>query len=430
MNKSEIKKLPNSELEIKISVAWSDWKKHIEHAVRDISKEIKVTGFRAGKAPRDVVEKKVGIAAILELAGQKAIQDSYAKFLEKEKIEAIGQPKAEILKIAEGNDFEFKIITAVVPEAKMKEWKKSIQKINKEYKDKKAEVNDSDVEKELSAIAQSRVKLVTVKREARDGDSVVLDFEVKRESVPIEGGIGKDHALILGKGVFIPGFEENVIGMNEGEEKEFELKFPEKYHEKSLAGKPAVFWVKLKLVQERQTPEINDDFAKSLGNFENLEVLKKNIREGIETEKKRELEEKRKAEYVEKLVEATESELPKVLVHEELHRMIGEFEMQLSGMGMTFDKYLEQIKKSKDDIEKEWEPQAEKRILAALALEGVAREEKIEASAEKIEAEINKTLAQYKNIKNVEKNIDMGKLYNYTKGMLQNEEVFKLLEKL
>ncbi|EKE16037.1 MAG: hypothetical protein ACD_11C00054G0027 [uncultured bacterium] len=427
---NEIKKLPNSEVEIKVSVAWSEWKKYINQAVEEVSKEIKIAGFRPGKAPRDVVEKKVGGATILEQAGQLAIRGTYGEILTKEKIEAIGQPKAEILKIAEGNDFEYKVITAVVPEVEMSEWKKDIKKINKEYQDKKVEVKEDDVDRELKQLSQNRVKLVTVNREARDGDSVIIDFEVKKDSVPIDGGIGKDHPLILGKGVFIPGFEENVIGMKEGDEKEFELTFPENYHEKSLAANPAIFWVKLKLVQERQTPEVDDDFAKSLGKFENLEALRKSVRDGITEEKKRELTEKRKAGYIEKLVEAAKVELPEVLVHEELHRMIGEFEMQLAGMGMNFEKYLEQIKKTKDEIEKEWRPQAEKRIIAAMALEAVAKEESIEVASEKIEAEINKTLAQYKNVKDAEKNIDMVRLYNYVKGTLQNEAVFEMLEKI
>ncbi|EKE15594.1 MAG: hypothetical protein ACD_11C00125G0002 [uncultured bacterium] len=391
---------------------------------------MKVPGFRAGKAPRDIVEKKVGANVVLEEAAQKAIQGTYPEVLDKEKIEAIGQPKAEILKIAEGNEFEYKVVTAVVPEAEIKDWRDKIKKVNKEYKDKKVEVKDEDVEKELAQIAQSRVQLVPVEREAKDGDNVLIDFQVKRQGVPIEGGTSKNHPLLLGKGVFIPGFEENVIGMKAGEEKEFELTFPKEYHDKSLAGNPASFSVKLNVVQERKTPEISDAFAKSLGKFENLEDFRKNLREGLAKDKKNELEEKKRAGYVEKLVESIKAELPEVLVHEELHRMIGEFEMQLSGMGITFEKYLEQIKKTKEEVEKEWRPQAEKRILAALALEKVAKEVEIEIPAEKIEAEINKTMAQYKNIKDVEKNIDLARLYNYVKGNLQNQEVFDMLERL
>ncbi len=430
MIKSEIKKLPKSEVEIKVSVEWNDWKKYINQAVADVSKEMKIPGFRAGKAPRDIVEKKVGANIILEEAAQKAIQGSYPEVLKKENIEAIGQPKAEILKIAEGNDFEYKIVTAIVPSAEIKDWKSKIKKVNKEHKDKKVEITDADIEKELTQLAQSRVQLVTVEREAKNGDNVMIDFQVTRQGVPIEGGSSKNHPLILGKGVFIPGFEENVIGMKAGEEKTFELTFPKEYHDKGLAGNPASFSVKLNLVQDRKTPEINDDFAKSLGKFKDLNELKNNLKEGLEKEKKSEFKEKRRAEYIEKLIESTKTEIPEILLQEELQRMFGEFEMQLSGMGITIEKYLEQIKKSKEDMEKDWQPQAEKRIIAALALEEVAKEVEVNIPAEKIEEEINRTLAQYKNIKDVEKNIDLGRLYNYVKGNLQNEEVLDILDKM
>lgn len=426
----DIKKLPNSEIEIKVTLSWDEWKKYVKQATADISKEIKVPGFREGKAPKSMIEKKVGANAILEEAGQKAIQASYAEILKTEKIEAIGHPKAEILKIAEGNDFEYKIITAVIPEISLSDWKKEVKKINSEYKDKKVEVKDEDIEKELTQLANSRVKLVTVSREAKEGDSIVIDFQVKRDGVPIEGGTSKKHPLILGKGVFIPGFEENVIGMKEGEEKEFELSFPKEYHDKNLAGRPATFSVKVGLVQERQTPEMNDEFVKSLGNFETVADLKKNLVEGLEKDKEKEMIEKKRAEYIEVIVKSSEVNIPAVLLSEELSRMIGEFEMQLAGMNMDLERYLEQIKKTREEIEKDWEPQARKRIIAALALEKIAKDESIEIDAKKVEEEMNNTLAQYKNIKDVEKNIDLARLYNFVKGNLQNEEVFKTLEAL
>ncbi len=428
---SEIKKLPESEVEIKISVPWKEWEKFIDQATSDYSKEIKIEGFRVGKAPRNMVEQKVGKGALLEAAAQKAIQGTFPKILEENKIEAIGKPRAEILKLAEGNDLEYKIVVAVVPEAKLKPWKSAIEKINKEYAKKKAEVTQEEIEKELENIAKSRVQHLKVEREAKDGDNVIIDFQVKRDGVPIENGSSKNHPLILGRGVFIPGFEEQVVGMKAGETKDFELTFPKDYHEKSLAGNPAQFSVTVNEVQERKTPDLSDEFARSLGEkFKNLEDLRKSIAEGMQEEKKHEFKEKRRGEFIEALISKLEVEIPEVLVHEELHKMIGEFEMQLQGMGMTFDQYLMQIKKSIDDIEKEWEPQAEKRVKAALALEELVKEEKIEIPAEEIEAEMNKTLAQYKKIKDVEKNIDLARLYNYVKGMMQNEKALTMLEEI
>lgn len=428
MIESTLKKLPESQLEVTVSVPWEMWEKYIDQAATDYSKEIKIEGFRAGKAPRNMVEQKVGKAALLDAAAQKTVESTYPKVVAEKKIDAIGKPAAEIVKLAEGNALEYKVVTAIVPEVTMKSWKSSVEKINKEYVKKTAEVSDAEVEKELEEIAKSRVQHITVEREARDGDNVILTFEVKKDGVPIENGKSKSHPMILGRGVFIPGFEEQVLGMKAGEIKDFELTFPEDYHEKGLAGKPAQFTVTLETVQERKSPEVTDEFARSLGKFKDLAEMRKNISEGMIQEKKHELKEKRRSEIIEALVEVTSVEIPHVLLHEELHKMIGEFEMQLQGMGITFDQYLIQVGKKAEEIEKEWEPQAIKRIKAALALEEVAKEREIEISNEEVEAEMNKTLAQYKKIQDVEKNIDLGRLYNYVKGMMQNEKVLEMLE--
>ena len=417
-------------MEIKVSVSWDEWKKYIDQAAIDYSKEIKIEGFRSGKAPRNMVEQKVGKEALLDAAAQKVVQGTYPKVVTENKLDVIGAPKAEITKLAEGNDFEYKVVTAVVPEAKLKPWQKEVEKINKEYANKKAEVSEEEIDKELENIAKSRVQHVAVEREARDGDNVVLDFEVKKDGVPIENGSSKNHPMILGRGVFIPGFEEQIIGMKAGETKDFELTFPKDYHAKHLAGNPAQFSVIVNKVEERKTPDVSDEFARSLGKFKDLADMRKSVADGMVEEKKNEMKEKHRVKIIDALVEAIEVELPEVLIHEELHKMINEFDMQLQGMGMTMDQYLAQIKKTIDDLEKEWEPQAIKRIKAALALEEVAKEKEIEVKNEEVEEQMNKTLAQYKKIKDIEKNVDLPKLYNYIKGMMQNEKVLELLENL
>ncbi len=427
---ANILKLPKSQLEIKSAVPWDDWKKYIGQAAEKLGKDLNIPGFRPGKAPKNMVEEKIGKHNILEEAGGMAIQKDYIQILEKEKLDVIGRPQAEFLKLAEGNDLEYKITTAIMPEIKVADYKKEISKINKEYRSKEIKVEDKEINYELEHLANSRVKLVTINREARSGDSVILDFQVLRDGAPIENGASKNHPLVLGKGVFIPGFEENIIGMKENEEKEFTLTFPENYHEKNLAGKPATFKVKVNLVQERQTPEINDDFAKSLGKFEDLKTFRKSIAEGLEKEKKHQAEEKRRTDFIEELIKNSEIDLPEILVHEELHKMIHEFSIQIESMGMKIDEYLSKLKKNIDDLEKEWEPQAEKRVKSALILAELAKIREIEIPTEKIEEEMNKTLQYCKNVKNLDKNIEMDKLYNYTKGILINEEVFKFLESL
>lgn len=422
--------MPKSEIEIKSSIAWSEWQKYVDRAYEKLSKDLKIPGFRPGKAPKNMVEDRIGKHKILEEAAGVAIEKDYEKILESEKIDAIGKPSAEITKLAEGNDLEYKITTAVMPEVKLGDFKSDIAKINKEYKGKEIISEDKEVDHELEHLAASRVKLVTVNREAKSGDSVVIDFRVLRDGVPIEHGTIKNHSLILGRGVFIPGFEENVIGMKEKEEKDFELAFPESYHEKNLAGKPATFSVKVNLVQERQVPEINDEFAKSLGDFPDLSALKKNIGEGIKMEKEKSQSEKRREEFIDKLIEKSEIELPKILVHSEIHKMIEEMRIQVESTGMKLEDYLSKGGKTLDDMEKDWEPQAQKRVKAALILEQIAKEREITVPNEKVEEEMNKTLQYYKGVENLDKNIDMPRLYNYVKGMLVNEEVFKYLENL
>lgn len=430
-----ITKLPHSEIEVKVIVSWDEWKKYLDQAILELSKDVKIPGFRPGKAPKDMVEKKVGKGNILQNAAEKTIQKTYTDILVKDKIDAIGQPKAEILKLAEENDFEYKIVTAVIPEVSIKDWKNAIKKINEKFKKETIEIREEEVEKEIKKIAESRAKLITVNREAKNGDNVLVNFSVLRNGVPIENGTSENHPLILGKGVFIPGFEENVVGMKENEEKKFNLKFPDEYHEKSLAGKEAEFRLRLNLVQERQIPEINDNFASSLGKFENLEKLKSSIKDGMKKEKELESKEKRRIEFLDEIIKLSNVDIPQVLINQELHKMKSEFEIQLSQMGMNLDSFLEKMsvagkKRTEEDLKNEWRPQAEKRVTSALILESIAKNQEIKVENEKIEEEMNKTITYYKNQKDMEKNIDLGRLYDYTKGVLLNEEVFKYLERL
>jgi len=426
-----IKKIAKSRIEIDLAVEWQEWEKYIIPAVAEISAEFKFPGFRPGKAPRSLVEQKVGKKIILNRAAEKAINKSYTDFITKEKIAHLGNPKIEIDKISEKETLKFKVIVAVMPKIKVKnDYKEEIKKINSEYQKKTVAVNEDEIMLELERIANSRAKLITVRRTAVKNDSVEIDFVVSVDGKPIENGTSKNHLLVLGKGVFIPGFEEKLIGMREGEEKEFELAFPADYHKKELAGKKATFQVKMNLVQERQVPEINDEFAISLGKFKNINELKKNIQEGLEQENKHKIKEERQIKYLDEIVKNIEEELPDVLIEDELNRMVQEFEGQIQATGMTLDNYLENLKKNKAELLKSWEPQAEKRVKSALGLKEIFKEEKIKIETEEVEAEMNKTLQYYKNVKDFEKNVDMQRLYSYVKGTLENDKVFEMLEKL
>lgn len=428
----DIKKLPKSEVEVRFSVSWEEWSLQIDTAVKKLAQSIKVEGFRPGKAPRNIVEQKVGRETVLQEAADQEINKQWAGAVKKEKIEAIGHPKASITKLAEGNPLEFGIVTAVLPVVVLKEdWKKKVHTKNVEEKKKVPEaVKEGDVDAEIQKIVNSRAKLVTVSREAKKGDGVRIDFSVKIEGKEIEGGSAQDHPLVLGSGAFIPGFEEHIEGMKEGEEKTFDLSFPQEYHNKDLAEKQANFLVKLRVVQERQMPDINDAFVESLGKFKTLEELKKSILEGIEKERMEKREEERRGVLADALLESLETELPDILIEEETISMLREFEGQLALMGMTMEKYLEHLKKTISEIKKEWEPQAKKRLLLTLGLLRVAKEEGVEVSNEEVEEEMNKTLQYYKNQEEAEKKLDMKRLYSYCKEAVIRRKVLEYIEGL
>lgn len=424
-----VKKLKNSQVELSVVLPWEEWKDEMEHAAEALAKQIKVAGFRPGKAPRDVIEQRLGKGAILAEAVERAVSRSYGKALSQEKIEAIGHPEVKLGKFAEGAELEYGAVTAVMPEVKLKPWRDAVKKANAKLKED-ASVEEKEVDEEIARIAEMRAKLVTVPREAKTGDSVLIDFEVKQDGVLIEGGKSENHPVVLGKGAFIPGFEEALAGMKEGEEKAFTLSFPKEYHAKHLAGKPAEFSVKVRAVQERQIPALDDAFAQSLGRFETLEQVKENIRKGMLEEKKAKRKEERRSAILDALVDRSDIEFPQVLVDEESHRMVHEFENQVKSMGMSFEDFLAQSKKTEEEMRKEWEPQAKKRLAANMLLIKVAEEEEVDVDTEEVEAEMNKALQYYKNVKDIEKNIDMPRLYAAVRGQMLNEKVFDLLEKL
>ena len=417
-------------MELTITLPWEDWQKEIEHASTEMAKNVKLPGFRKGKVPKAVVEQRFGREAVLAEAAEHAVSHSYPKVLNQENIEAIGHPAVKLEQFKEGEPLVYVVETDVMPTVTLGEWRKTIKKINQEADKQKLGVDDAEVEAELKRLTEMRAPLVTVARVAKDGDTALVDFEVKQDGVVIEGGKSDNHPLVLGSNTFIPGFEEEVLGMEAGETKTFSLVFPTEYHAKHLAGKPAEFTVTLRAVQEKQVPELTDEFVKTLGKFETLDELKKNIRIGIEEEQKAKALEDRRVQILDALVASTTLEYPEVLVHEEESRMLREFASQAEMMGMDFTEYLTRMGKTEDDVRKEWSPQAKKRIAAELVLQAVAKDEEIVVENEEIEEEINKTMQYYKNVEDAEKKIDLPRLYTAVREQLQNRKTLEFLEKL
>lgn len=423
-----IKKLPASRWEMTVTLPWEEWQSHKEHAVEHMAKNINLAGFRQGKVPEAVLEQRFGTEAILVETAEHAVHHSYPKALLEAKAEAIGRPEVKFDAVKQGEPLVYTVTTDVLPEIALKEWKKEVAKINEAADKAEITVTDDEVDKEIAELAKMRAAFVPVERPAVSGDTVKLDFTVTVDGVVIDGGKSKDHALVLGSGTFIPGFEEEVIGMEKGALKSFELTFPAEYHAKHLAGKPATFEVVLKSVEERRPPVIDDAFVKTVGKFENVAELKKNMKEGMLEEKKRGAKEARRASILDALIAATEMEYPAILVEEEAGRMLGQFRSQVESMGFEWEKYLAETKKTEAEMRVEWEPQAKKRVAAELILQKLASDESIEPSAEDVEAEMNKVFQYYKNIKNVEQNLDMAKLYTSVRGQLVNDRVLTWLE--
>jgi trigger factor len=408
-------------LEIELSIPEADTYFHL--AASELSKNLKVDGFRSGKVPSEIVERQLGSQKLYDEAANLAVSKTLPKAIIDNNIEMVGQPDIVITQIARGNPMKYKAKIWVIPEIKIANYK------GLEVKKQKLEVKPEEVDGSLKYLQKSRTKLITVNRPAKLGDRVEIDFVTENNGVKIEGGESKGHPLTIGENRFIPGFEQKLEGMKNQEEKKFSLKVPENWHQKNLANKNLDFKVKINLIQERQIPELSDEFAKSLGNFQSLEQLKSSIQEGILKEKKQKDQERIRMELAGKVAENSEMDIPEVLIGMELDKMINELKASVEDMGLDFDIYLQEIKKSPEDFKKEWRKNAEKRVKISLVLREIAKKEKIEVSKEEIEERINNIVRHYPNLKEAEKNIDLPAFKEYTESVIKNEKVFELLER-
>jgi len=427
--KVDIKNLPESEIEILVELDPKEWGEFINEAIRELSREAKVDGFRAGHVPREILEQRIGQGKILEKAGDLAVKKTYVSLIAEKKIEAIGRPQIQILKIAKDNPFEFKAKVAVMPQVELGDWRSTVRATSKE-KQTEIKVEEKEIADALAWLQKSRTKFVTVARPAQKGDRVEVNFTAKKDGQVIENGASQNHPLVLGEGHFVPGFEDNLVGLKENEEKKFNLVFPSDFKSKDLAGQPIEFEVKMVLVQAGQMPELNDEFVKSLGNFEDKAALEKNIREGITEEKKVKAKDAWRAKVLDSLVKEIKAKAPAILIEAELEKMLHELADSVGQMGLKLEAYLKNISKTQENLKQEWRAKASQRVLASLALWAIAQQEKIEVSAPEIEADINHMATHYPDWETIRQQIDMEQLKVYTEGRLQNEKVFELFESL
>lgn len=423
--KSDIKKLPQSLLEITVEVSPAELEPYLKKSAEKISQTAKIEGFRPGKAPYDIIKAKFGEMAILQEAIDDIIMATYYEVVKENNLVAIGQPKIDLEKLAPENPFIYKATVAILPEVKIGD----LGKVN--LKREEIKITEEKVNQVLEEIRSMRGQEQKVERAAKTGDLVKFDFNVYRDGVPIENGASKNYPLVIGENRFIPGFEENLIGLSAGEEKEFKLSFPAEYHEKSLAGKPAEFKVEISEVLEIIKPELTDELAAEVsgGKFATLPVLKENIKENLSIEEKNKQEKRLEIEMLEQIVKISEfDELPEVLVHEEIHRMMHELEDSISKQGLQMADYLNSLKKTTEELEHEFQPQAELRVKTSILARAIYQQEKMEVTSDEVAKEIEEIAKNYPPNQDVRKQLETETYKDYLKNVIGNRKVMDWLK--
>ena len=353
--------------------------------------KISVPGFRKGKAPRKMIEQLYGSQIFFEDAANEIIPDAYADAAKESGLDIVSQPKVSIEQLEAGKPFIFAAEVAVRPEVELGEYK------GVEVTKADAEVTDADVEEELKKVQDQNSRTVSVEdRAVKDGDMTVIDFEGFIDGEAFEGGKGENYPLTIGSHSFIDTFEEQMIGMNIGEEKELNVTFPEDYHAENLKCKPATFKVTVKEIKEKQLPELDDDFAQDVSDFDTLAEYKDDLKKKIAERKESEAKAKKESEAIEKVVEAAKMDIPQAMIDTQVNRMLEDFAMRLQQQGLSVEQYFQYTGMTADKIMEEMKPEAVKRIKNSLVLEAVAKAENIEVSEEEFEAELQKMADMYK----------------------------------
>ena len=406
--------------EFVVKIEGEEWEKAQDAAFVKRNKNAKIDGFRPGKAPKDVFIKHYGKESLYFDAADALVQTAYQKMLDKEKVIPVVEPKVDIKSIDEkGIEYIFTVITK--PEVKIKKYK-GLGVKKEEIKVSKEEINH-----EIEHLLERYTELVTKEGKVEKGNVAVIDFEGFKDGVAFDGGKGENYSLEIGSNTFIPGFEDAVIGMKTGEEKEINVTFPEDYGEKSLAGCPVVFKVKVNEIKEKQTRELDKDFFDDLAmdGVDSKESLEKAMKDTIKARKETDAENK----YVDSLLDAvskhTEVEIPEEMIDEEVHRLIHRFEEQLRMQGISLDLYYEFTKTTHEDMHKQMEGEARKNVLYRLILEELVKLEKVEVTLEDGEAEADKLALKY----NMKKE-DLLKEFGGLEMIMYDLEVRKVFDKL
>ena len=383
-------------------------------------KYFNIPGFRKGKAPMNVVEKYYGPEIFYEDTFNEVVPEEYEKELKENDIEAVSRPDIDIKQIGKGQDLIFTAVVQTKPEVKLGKYK-GIEIKKKEYN-----VSDDDVEHELGHMAEKNARLVSIDdRPVENKDITVIDFEGFVDEKPFEGGKAEKYELTIGSNTFIPGFEDQIIGMKIGEEKDINVTFPEEYFSEELKGKPAVFKVKLHEIKKKELPKLDDEFAKDTSEFDTLKELKESIKEKLEEENKKRAKYETEDEAIKKACETVDIEIPSGMIETEIDNAVNEVKARLQYQGMTLESYLDMIGKTMEEFRKEYEEQAKTSVKNRLVLDAIIKEEKIEPDEKAINEKLQEMAKIYGKDENELK--DNEGFMNYIKESLSHEKVVEFI---
>lgn len=388
--KVEIEKLPKSEVKLIIEVSEDELQKYKAEATKEVSKHVKVPGFREGHVPYEVLIQHVGEKAFRGQMLEMALGETYEKALKEEKVHAVSYPK---INVVSEDPFKYEAIVTVLPEVKLK---KGYEKVS--VKPKEVKIEKKDIEEVLKNLKKRSTTWKEVEREAKKGDRVEIDFDgFDMEGNALEGTSSKNHPVVLGENMFIPGFEDEVVGMKKGEEKDFEITFPKDYHSEKFKNKKVKFHVKVGMIEEPNEKEIDDSFAEELtgGKHKKLSDLEDEIKKELTHQKEHDEEIRLENEILEELMKYFDAEIPNALIDRETEFLIDRLKQDIERSGMKWEDYEAMKEKDGKSIKDELRPQAEKQVLMRLGIEKLYEEEKIKVSEADLEEEIKHMLAHY-----------------------------------
>jgi trigger factor len=421
MNIKSNEKKENSAIELVIEVGAAEFQAAIDKVYNRQKMKINIPGFRKGKAPRKMVEKMYGAEIFYEDAISLAYPSAYEDALKETGIKPVAYPQLEVLDV-NADGFTFKATITIKPEATVKEYK-GLPVTKTEVK-----VTAADVKAELKPYIDRASRLVSVERKAKKGDTAVIDFEGFKDGEPFQGGKGENYSLELGSGSFVPGFEEQVIGMKAGDEKDLDITFPENYTPE-LAGAAVVFKVKVHEVKEKQEPEVDDEFAKDVSEFDTLDEFKKDLGEKLKIRRQEQADRDFEAAVIDALIEKLECDVPEAMVDYRAEKMLEDYANRIQSQGIGFEDYLRMMGMTIDDLRAQSKTTAERNVRSDLALEAVAAAEGIETADSEVDAEIAKLAEQYKmeedkvraivNVEDIRSDLTMRKALDLVKGAVK-----------